>query len=153
YGGGRCEMNRPFFLALNDDHQFARIAMRVAERVNETFQGPFLGMQTIAEAKTSQAVVLGVPQQYRHNLPRYLRVVRMIPLSGSPSPSSAYRKRLEQELLDPAHTITAALRLEALGSNSVAVLKNGLQSQHVLVRFASAEALAYLGSPACGEEL
>ena len=153
YGGGRCRQDRPFFLALNSDQQYARVAMRVAERVNETFQGPFVGMQTIAEAKTKQAVVLAVPQQYRHNLPRYLRVVRLIPLQESPSPASPYRRRLERELLDPAHAVTAALRLEALGSNSIPLLKKGLQSEHTLVRFASAEALAYLGSPACGEEL
>ena len=32
-------------------------------------------------------------------------------------------------------------------------LKQGLQSKHPLVRFCSAEALAYLGSPACADEL
>jgi hypothetical protein len=56
-------------------------------------------------------------------------------------------------LLDPAKTITAALRLEALGKSGVPALKHGMQSEHALVRFASAEALAYLGQPAAGEEL
>src|SRR5207244_9284215 len=50
-------------------------------------------------------------------------------------------------------TGTAALRLEALGTDSIPALKLGLESEHVLVRFAAAEALAYLGCPACGEEL
>ena len=58
-----------------------------------------------------------------------------------------------RQLLDPATTITAALRLEALGPQSIPALKVGLHSDVPLVRFAAAEALAYLGSPSCGEEL
>lgn len=155
WGGGRCEIDRPFFLVLNDDQQHVRTAMRVAERINETFQGNYPrapGMDTAA-AKTKSVVTLAVPPQYKHNLPRYLRVVRMIPLEELPAPSSTYRRRLETDLLDPAETVKAALRLEALGPDSVAVLKRGLKSEQTLVRFTSAEALAYLGDPACGEEL
>jgi hypothetical protein len=43
--------------------------------------------------------------------------------------------------------------LEALGADSIPVLKTGLDSEHVIVRFCSAEALAYLDSPSCGQEL
>src|SRR5439155_19826257 len=54
---------------------------------------------------------------------------------------------------DPATTITGALRLEALGPQSITALKVGLNSDVPMVRFAAAESLAYLGSPSCGEEL
>jgi hypothetical protein len=40
-----------------------------------------------------------------------------------------------------------------LGADSIPILKNGLDSEHVLVRFCAAEALAYLDSPSCGQEL
>jgi hypothetical protein len=70
-----------------------------------------------------------------------------------PSPDSAYTQKLAKQLLDPSTTITAALRLESLGSQSVSPLKVGLHSDVPLVRFAAAESLAYLGSPSCGEEL
>jgi hypothetical protein len=60
---------------------------------------------------------------------------------------------MAQWLLDPAKTIAGALRLEALGAQSIPALKVGLHSDVPLVRFAAAEALAYLGSPSCGEEL
>jgi flagellar basal body P-ring protein FlgI len=155
WGGAKCEASRPFYLALNSDQQYARLAMRIAERVNETFQGSGKSAPgtEIAVAKTKEVVVLGVPSQYHYNLVRYLRVVRMIPLQELPPPSSPYRRHLEEDLLDPARTVTAALRLEALGTDTIPVLKRGLKSEHVLVRFTSAEALAYLGSPACGEEL
>jgi hypothetical protein len=173
WGGGRSEINRPFYLVLNDGQQFARMAKVVADRINETFHGPFPGtLGEIAVAKNKAVVYLNVPFQYRHNLPRFLRVVGFIPLGESLegleenrlSPSAnakfvsmetaqAYRRRLEEDLLEPSRAVKAALRLEALGSGSIAALKRGLDSAHSLVRFASAEALAYLGDPSCGAEL
>ncbi|HZY86272.1 MAG TPA: flagellar basal body P-ring protein FlgI [Gemmataceae bacterium] len=161
WGGGRCEAEQPFTLLMNPDQQFARVASQVADRVNETFpaalrSGPDHG---VATAQNKFGVLLRVPAPYRLNLPRYLRVVRLIPLEGAlDAPTKAgdhrtYRQRLGDDLLDPARTVTAALRLEALGQHSVGALKQGLQSGHPLVRFCAAEALAYLGSPSCGDEL
>ena len=40
-----------------------------------------------------------------------------------------------------------------MGREKIPLLKEGLQSEHALVRFASAEALAYLGSTAGVETL
>jgi hypothetical protein len=57
-----------------------------------------------------------------------------------------YRQRLQKMLLDPRDTQRAAIRLEAMGRDSVTLLKEGLTSEHAFVRFTSAEALAYLGS-------
>jgi len=51
-------------------------------------------------AKTKAIVCLGVPAQYRLNLPRYLRVVRLIPLWDTPESRIAYRRVLEKQLLD-----------------------------------------------------
>jgi hypothetical protein len=154
WGGGRCLKDRPFFLVLNDDQQYARVVTAVADGINGTFQGAGRGPRTeLAVAKTKAVVNLTVPAQYRLNQPRYLRVVRLIPLWETPQKRIAYRRRLEEQLMDPAKTLVAALRLEALGTDSETTLKGGLKSPHPLVRFASAEALAYLGCPACGEEL
>ena len=153
WGGGRCAIDRPFYLTLNPEQQFSRTAMRVAERVNHTFQGTYPGPNSsLAEAKTKEVVYLQVPPQYRLNLPRFLRVVRLVPLQETP-PSSHYQKKLAEDLLDPAKTVTAALRLEALGTGTIPALKAGLKSDHALVRFTSAEALAYQGDAACAEEL
>jgi hypothetical protein len=55
--------------------------------------------------------------------------------------------------MDPRRTLVAALRLEALGKESIPVLKKALDSSNSLVKFASAEALAYLGSPSSADEL
>jgi hypothetical protein len=164
YNGGHSLLERPFIVAMNRDNQQARVVAQVAERINETFHGP-LGTGTNQELATPQrgervSVVVAVPPQYKLNMARYLRVIRLIPLRerrksdkennpNAPAPNipemfTRYKRQLEQDLLDPAHTVTAALRLEALGSESVSSLKRGLDSSHVLVRFCAAEALAYL---------
>lgn len=154
WGGGKCKIDRPFYLSLNQNKQFYRLAQAVSDRVNETFHATGLGSKNaLAEAKTKAAVYMTLPPQYRLNLPRYLRVVRLIPIEENEASRIAYRRQLEEQLLDPARTITAALRLEALGTDSVPTLKRALVSEHPLVRFSAAEALAYLGSPSCGEEL
>jgi hypothetical protein len=154
WGGGRCQIDRPIYLVLNGREQRVRMAKTVADRINETLNGPFHGqMADLAEAKTKELVYITVPPQYRLNLPRYLRVVRLIPLLQNEAERIPYHRRLEAQLLDPARTVTAALRLEALGQDSIPSLKHGLTSDHPLVRFCSAEALAYVGDPSCGEEL
>ena len=160
WGGGHCIADAPFLLMLNGDQQFARVAAVIADRVNETFFGAFHGTgpdgSAVAKASNNIAIALRVPPQYKLNLPHFLRVVRLIPLresSGDKADQRSYRQKLAEDLLDPARTVTAALRLEALGQTTIASLRPGLQGGHPLVRFCAAEALAYLGSPSCGDEL
>lgn len=153
WGGGQVQIDRPLYLILNKDKQTGPIVQQVAQRINETFHGPFRGAtSTVATAKTTTYLILQVPLQYRYNLARYMRVVRLIPIESA-TPNSPYQRQLEKDLLDPARTVPAALRLEALGNESVPALKRGLQSEHALVRFTAAEALAYLGDPSSGQEL
>jgi hypothetical protein len=161
WAGGRSRVEQPFTLLLVPNEQYARVASVVADRVNEAFSaGPRAADSRLAVARDKFAVALRVPGQYKLNQPRYLRVVRMIPLRdvadapGDPKVDGrSYRQRLAADLLDPARAVVAALRLEALGGRSVGALKEGLKSSHPLVHFCSAEALAYLGSPSCGEAL
>jgi hypothetical protein len=154
WSGGKSKIGRSIYMVLNSDQQFTRVAKALAERVNETFQGSFHGPATsVATAETKSVVYLNVPAQYKLNLPRYLRVVRQIPMSDTAEARIAYRRKLEERLLNPAHTVVAALKLEALGQDSVPILKRGLASDHALVQFCAAEALAYLGSSAAGEVL
>jgi hypothetical protein len=157
WNGGKSLIDRNFMLLINKENQDARTARIVAERINERFYGPFRNsVRGMAEAKTKGVVTLKIPAHYKHNYRRYLRVVRHIPLRESPATLAHYQKKLAEELLDPATTVTAALKLEALSTSPDQVteeLKNGLQSRDSLVRFCAAEALAYLGHPACGEPL
>jgi hypothetical protein len=165
--------DRPFFLSLNNDQKFFRVASAVADRLNLTFREDTKkrllvlqqltdglnekfhpgGTGQMARAYNKETVQLHLPWEYRLNPTRFLRVALLVPLRETPDVQIRYRRKLEERLLDPAHTITAALRLEALGKDSIPSLKRGLESDHPLVRFAAAEALAYLGSPSGGEEL
>ncbi|HEY1376080.1 MAG TPA: flagellar basal body P-ring protein FlgI, partial [Gemmataceae bacterium] len=156
WGGGRfAGPDRPFILQINPEQQYARVAARIAERINETFHGAGGGgaETDVAIARSKTVVTLTVPGAYRLNMARFLRVVRLVPLTEAPPADGGYAQKLSKQMLDPATTITAALRLEALGAQSIPALKVGLHSDVPLVRFAAAEALAYLGSPSCGEEL
>jgi hypothetical protein len=162
WAGGRCQTDHPFSLLLNPDQQYARVASHLANRINETFQGSFRAApeDSLALASNNLAIGLRVPAAYRYNLPRYLRVVRFIPLARQAHRARArddegllYIQKLRQDLLDPGRCVVAALRLEALGETSKPTLKEGLHSEHAIVRFVSAEALAYLGSPSCADEL
>lgn len=161
WGGGVCQVDRQFLIMLNSQHQFTSVASNVASRVNAAFQDTVLMTpgNELSVAKTNTTVTLNVPPRYKLNLPRFLRVVRMVPLEERSASKDdkkqrpPYKVQLAEDLLDPARTVSAALRLEALGTPSIPALREGLKHDHPLVRFCSAEALSYLGSPSAGDEL
>jgi flagellar basal body P-ring protein FlgI len=182
WGGGISYIDRPLNLYMKNDDKSVRIAKGVSDRLNLLFQDdpraqrliqnnqrlfllddvarqlndrqdPSLKNGEVAKAVDKSAISLRVPFAYRYNIERYLRVARLVPLHEDPAKHATYRRRLQKMLLDPSDTIRAALRLEALGRESMAALKKGLESEQPLVRFASAEALAYLGATSGVEEL
>ena len=162
WGGAKLMRDNPLALAMNLNNQFASLTSLISDRVNTTFQANIRDpMQAkIAATSDKQSVAIRVPAQYRLNMPRYLRVVRFIPLSDAtnapsknPREKRTYSQLLADDLLDPTRTVIAALRLEAMGQGSMPTLEKGLKSEHPLVRFCSAEALAYLGNPRSGEAL
>ncbi len=152
WSGGKVMTDLPFTLMLNPDQQSARIASQVADRINELYPSGAPGTPTLAKAQNTQAVLLQVPPQYKLNMPRYLRVVRLVPM-GESGDRARYAKKLGEDLINPSRTVTAALRLEALGNESSNVLKRALKHENPLVRFCAAESLCYLGSPAGVDEL
>jgi hypothetical protein len=164
WAGGRALKEYPLALVMGSKSQRAGLTTAVSNRINELFMpgGTPSRDNCIAHTGNNTLVSLRVPGQYKNNLARYLRVVRFIPLTqqgedarpagGKAAPS--YRQRLAQDVLDPAHCVEAALRLEALGPKlATPALQAGLDSKQPLVRFCCAESLAYLGSPACADEL
>src|SRR5262249_10144204 len=131
WAGGHSTRDNPFALLMNPDQQFARVTAIIADRVNESFHAGPRGLTEgrVATAHRNLAVALAVPPQSRLNQPRFLRVVRLVPYSGNADTPlgegtnrQTYRQRLAADLLDPARTVVAALRLEALGSRSVPTL-------------------------------
>ncbi len=158
WNGGHSKITASLRLMLNKPQ--ASMAGLLAGRLNETFHAAFGNGSKlqVATAHDDIGVELNVPPNYCHNLPHFLRVVMSVPLHPpGDAPASdggiGYRQRVTTDLLDPARTVSAALRLEALGDTSITPLKAGLKSKDVKVRFCSAESLAYLGNAAGGEEL
>jgi hypothetical protein len=179
WGGGTSHIERPFYFALSKkgmkkaevanvialriDRQFQDLQRKernynyvaldtVTQELNRKFEGG-IGKQEMAKATDSKSVSVRIPYAYRFNQERFLLVSRLLPLGAPPDVMNAYRRKLESILLEPKHTMRAALRLEALGKDSIPILKKGLESPEPLVRFCSAESLAYLNSPGGIEEL
>lgn len=176
WSGATAHIDRPFFLVMTKEAKAAKFSNAVAQRINvmfaddnqkraqllksqqllvldemtdklnRQFGAPTPGKGDVAGALNKEVVQCNVPFAYRFNPERYLRVARLIPLQETPEQKARYRQRLQKMLRDPQETVRAALRLEALGKDSVPILKEGLKSEQHLVKFCSAEALAYLGN-------
>jgi Flagellar P-ring protein len=124
----------------------------VADQINNKFDASNLGA-SMAHAASKEIIEVRIPYAYRFNPERYLLVARQVPLREEGEQHGRYRRRLQKMLTEPTETVRAALRLEALGKESVPMLQKGLAHEHALVRFSAAEALAYLGTTAGVEEL
>jgi hypothetical protein len=139
WGGAKVVRTRPYFILLNPGDQNPRTAYNIAERLNSIFHATVEANMKVGEAKTRELILANVPFAYRHNHYRFLLVARQVPILPTPQ-DSAFRRKLEDELLDPQTTLTAAVKLEALGVSSTRALRVGLESTSPWVRFAAAGA-------------
>lgn len=154
WNGGRVLIDRPYYFLMNDSNPQPRLALVVAERINSVFHtlGDPSGKLADAKVQGRPIVVANVPPAYRMNHSRFLLVSRQVPLVPIAF-DHPYRQQLEHDLVRPENALTAAIKLEALGPDSRQALRVGLQSDSPWVRFASAEALAYLGHPDGAKDL
>lgn len=150
--GGKLLDGRPLYLILKTEHQRYRVTEQVSARLNEVFHAGESAGTKVAVTKHKDLVAVAVPPRYRLNRPHYMRVVWAVPLAP-PSDMARHLSELEERLLKPETAMSAAVRLEALGSPGIPTLKTALTSEYPLVRFAAAEALAYLGNTAAAEPL
>ena len=143
--GGISNVSRPLGLVIKPAFRTVSMSSMLGVAVNRRFhtykQGVKIG---VAKPKTEQFIELIVHPRYKDNIERFVRVVRALPLRESSEEQLARLALLERNLLDPITSSAAALKLEAIGKDAVPVLKKGLESPDVEVRFYAAEALAYL---------
>eukprot|EP00913_Durusdinium_trenchii_P028289 g26517.t1 len=146
-GGGFSLQERDMALYLRNDFKSIRNAKRIADKIGRRFfQYNKSGIRVpLATAKTDQRVVLKIQDKYRDNFPRYLQVIRSIPFRETKVAQRVRMQKLKQDLNNPPKAEIAALRLEAIGQDSVVILKEALQNKSLEVRFHAAVALAYLG--------
>lgn len=153
-GGGVVLKERKLALAIRPEHQSVMLAAQIAKAVNSRFHTFNRGIkQGVADAKRDDYIELQVHPDYENNIPRFLQVVRSVPISESSAQRLKRMQFLEEQLADPVTARQASLRLEAIGHEAVDRLKRGLKSDNVEVRFHAAEALAYMKEKEAGAPL
>lgn len=156
-GGGVSKKDRDLRIQLRSDFRSVRQSKRIADRIGQRFFAyNESGLrEPLAKALTDQTIELKVMPRYKDNYPRYLEVIRNIAFRETPVARHVRMEKLKSQLLDPDKTELAALQLEAIGNDSIPILRTGLKHPDLEVRFNSAVALAYLGQaeavPVLGE--
>lgn len=146
-GGGSSRTDRNLAIALRSEYSSGRNSRRVATAIGQRFHGhDDAGIAIpMAEAKTDELIVLRVPDEYRHNYPRYINVIENIALNETAISRRVRLQTLEQQINMAGKSHLASLRLEAIGAAAVPTLKRALLNDNVEVRFNAAMALTYLG--------
>jgi flagellar basal body P-ring protein FlgI len=152
--GGVSKITRPLGLVIKPHYRTVHVSSQIGAAVNRRFHTYKQGVKAgCANPKTDQFIDLTLHPRYKDNVERFVRVVRSLPLKESSDEQLARLALLERNLLDPITSASAALKLEAVGKPAIPVLKKGLESPNVEVRFYAAEALAYLDERAAAAPL
>ncbi len=144
-GGGVTVRGYSVGLMLRPEFQNVAYSAQVGHAINQRFHLYNRGVkENMAVPKNDEWIELRIHPRYKHNVQRYLQVVRSIALKETAVQRAARLDLLQRRLLDRATAPAAALELEAIGHEAVPVLLRGLESDDPEVRFYAAEALAYL---------
>ncbi|QDU29172.1 flagellar basal body P-ring protein [Anatilimnocola aggregata] len=144
-GGGLALESRPLGLMLRREDASIRISTLIGKAINTRFNTMDHGQKKgVAKPMRDNFLELVVSSRYKHNLGRYLRVVRNIVLQESALEKTERLQTLGRKIQEPSAAPLAALQLEAIGREGVDTLKAGLTNSDPEVRFYAAEALAYL---------
>ena len=146
-GGATVILERDLYLTLKNDFRSIRNSARVADAVGRRFHhfDEHGIKKPLATAKTDQRLTLAVHPRYKDNMPRYLDVIRHMSFREEPVQLRVRMAKLQHELMIPQSAGSSALQLEAIGTESIPILKKGIISPMLECRFHSAVALAYLG--------
>jgi flagellar basal body P-ring protein FlgI len=152
--GAISETSRPLGLVIRPSFRSVQVSSHAGVAINRRFHTFVQGVKTgVAKPMTDKYIELTVHPRYKDNVERFVRVVRSLPLKETTEEQLVRMSGLERSLLDPVSCAAAALKLEAIGKDAIPVLKKGLESPEVEVRFYSAEALAYLDDKAAAAPL
>lgn len=145
-GGGIVMEDREIGFQLAKEEASTKTAISIARAINSRFTyEDRTGRHGVASPKTDKFVSLVVPNEYRHNLGRFLDIASNIVHSETPNQLAERVDKLEKELMDPATSELAAFRLEAIGKQGLPILKRAMRHESLEVKFYAGEALAYMG--------
>lgn len=154
YKGGILKKGRELGLYIRNDLRSVRQARRIALAIGRRFHYFDHGIKKpLSKAMTDQYIELKVHPRYKENYVRYVQVIRQIAINESPVEQRERMERLRKSLLVPQTAGKSAMELEAIGSEAILILKEGLKSPSAEVRFYSADSLAYLGDGSGSKEL
>ncbi|MGE5191810.1 MAG: flagellar basal body P-ring protein FlgI [Deltaproteobacteria bacterium] len=149
YIGGLTRKGRSLGLYVRSDLRSVRTTRKIADHVGKRFHYHEHGIKKpLATAKTDQHIELKVHPRYKENYIRYIHVIRNIALDETGPERKERMERLRKSLMLPQAAMQSATELEAIGPDSIVILKEGLASSDPEVRYYSADALAYLGDGA-----
>jgi flagellar basal body P-ring protein FlgI len=153
-GGAVSTTSRPLGLVVRSENHSIRTASLIGAAINARFFSHDRGIKRgVATPKRDNYIELEVHPRYKHNLARYMRVIRALAVNESAAERVERLELLEQQLLEPATSASAALQLEAIGREGIRLLHLGARSEDPEVRFYAAEALGYLDDAAAAEPL
>lgn len=155
-GGGVAMRSRELGLMIRKEESSIRTSTLIGAAINLRFHTFDRGVKNgVAKPQRDDFLELSVAPRYKHNLARYLRVIRKIAVRETPIDRVARLSLLETKLLEPKTTADASLELEAIGKEAIPTLLKGMASSDREVKFYSAEALGYLdhadAAPVLGE--
>lgn len=144
--GGTSRRDRHLTITLRNRFRSVRMSRRIANRIGQRFYAyDRHGVrEPLASAKTDRTIVLKLQPKYRNNFPRYLRVIRRIPMRENDVQKQVRMQSLIRDLESPTTAELAALTFEAVGPDAIPFLKTALDHENLEIRFHAAVALAYL---------
>jgi len=144
-GAAHVMKDVPFTIVIKANRKGFKSSALIQAAINARFeQHDGIRQTKMANAKTDEVIELAVPPIYHQNQGRYFQVISRLPILSNDELSAQRMAKWSQTLRDPATAGDSALRLEGLGRNSVATLKEALDDPNPTVKFFAAEALAYL---------
>ena len=148
-GGGVSKTDRHLTMYLRNDFASFRNSVRIAEKIGDRFyRYNRAGIrEPLAEAKTHQRIELNLQPRYKENYPRFLQAIRHIAFRETDVAKHVRVEKLADKLNNPPTAEKAALELEAVGRESIPVLRDALENPDLEVRFHAAMAITYLGEP------
>ncbi len=149
YIGGLLKKGRTLGLYVRSDLRSVRTTKKIADQIGKRFHYHEHGIKKpLATAKTDQHIELKVHPKYKENYIRYVQVIRNLALDESVVERRERMERLRKSLMVPQTAMQSATELEAIGDDSILILKEAIKSNDPEVRYYSADALAYLGDGA-----
>ncbi|MFK7769475.1 MAG: flagellar basal body P-ring protein FlgI, partial [Mariniblastus sp.] len=145
-GGGKALEDRPLGLVVRVATVSPKTTTYISRAINSRFSTRSeAGRMGVAEPKDDRRVDLLVPDAYRHNVGRYLAVVKNLTYSEPDTKRVERLEELDEQMGQPSASALTALRLEAMGKSGIPSLKRALRHKDLEVQFHAAQALSYLG--------